>query len=934
MLTVRRSRTGGETVLVKATSPILDLSNGIVKRVEADGTVTLLFSLLAFELEDLVDIILSSDSDLPTGLFKKGVIATPTLQIDAFTFDVDSPLSALQELASLAGLELGVRRDGDNGFFVDLVETAGALDTYGVLPATFIVDTHLAESVPTTNLGTALLYSIQRGPGGTDGTAVFKIDLNFLKGLPIRITAAKIIFTINGVGSGTSFAVQLIPLRSASSGPFSGQPREIRQLESTWDDHITGRAWAGGGARATNDDRDDSGVGAWEDTIADTSIAGATFEFTGDSVNLKDFAEFFQDVVDGIDAFYKDGFARFVLDGNASGQSGKFAQVHSRRATTESLRPRVEITVEQDKPRFLFQKNLIGIDRISDPREIVNRIYAVGGGGPSDGIRLTLGRARWTVATTPTTSTLTIVEELILEDGHLVGNFIDDLVTVPPLPAAFEITASVEATQELTTSGLHGLTPGDVIAIRLNADATELAFVESPSSITNFGIVHGSKVENDLPLVDNLAPNAAFRDFTAGVPDQWSALGSPTLSQETDPLHTQIAGSAAKVVTGAVVGEGIISDAFAVAPDDPQIFFSFSVILFVESGGGVEIFLDHSVDGRFPLVGDDEGAYTTELGGFVEIRIEGVEFSAGTIRINILSKEATATTFFVDAVQFVNLAQVPEFFEKRASVLLWQRQLDELRIKRVPKIIHKLPAALDLTGVDPVNFPYDEVVVGGNVLVDDERLAIEDLTTRVLKLRRELLTSGILRMELSNSEENLIRALANRERRTRKITPPEARRAIFQAVTAAVAGTGEVLVAVTGGNRMRSFRRAVQLDTPVEYDTVAASGAISNTIDGSFVGTGFFLEVGEIALVRVVAFPFLSAAGRPGATEVRSVSRDLPGPQRIRLESSVDFSLTLALPIPGSLIAPWDVEIYDPAGMHPGGGLDEIIDRHLRQLGR
>ncbi len=925
-LVVSRKPSGAELVQIKAVAPIIDLSNGIVKRVEADGTLTLLFSLLSFSLEELVDIALSTDTDLPTGLFKKGVIATPTFQIDAFTFDVDSPLSALQELATLAGLELGVRRDGDNGFFVDLVETVGALDTYGALPATYLVDTHLGESVPTTNLGTTATYSIQRGPGGTDGTAVFKIDLNFLKGLPVKIIGAKIVFTSTGGGSGTAHELELIPLRSASSGPFTGQPREIVQLEATWTIHETGRSWASGGARATNDDRDDAGVGAFEDTLADNTVAGSEVEFTGLSTNSIELADFLQDVVDEADAFYKDGFARFVLDASPSGQSGKFAVIHSTRATTESVRPRVELTIQQDKPRFLFQKNLIGIGRITDPEDLVNRIYAVGGGGESQGIRLTLGKTRWTVATTPTTSTFTVVETAIFEDDHLVGNFIDDLVTVPPLPAAFEIISTTESTQLVETSGLHGLTPGDVIAFRLNAAATELAFVESPVSQTNFGLIHGVQVENDLPLVDNLVANPALKEFTGGSPDRWSALGAAALSQETDPLFTTIGGSAAKVITTAVIGDGIISDAFAIAPDDPQIFFSASVIVFVEAGGGgIEVFLEHSVDGRFPLEGDDEGAYTTKTGIFIEIRIEGVEFSAGTIRIGIANKEASVTTFYLDSAQFVNLAQVPEFFDGRASILLWQRALDRLAIKNVPKIIHKLPAALDLTGVDPIEFPYDQVIVGGNVFVDDERLKIEDLTTRVLKLRRELLTSSVLRMELSNSEEALIRQLTNRQRRTRKIQPPGERRATFQAVTATVAGNGEVLLAVTGGNRMRSFRFATQLDTPIDYDTVADSGSISNTIDGSFISTGFFLELGEIALVRVVAFPFKTAGGRPGATEVRAVSRTLPGSQRVRLESTVDLSLLIAAS--GTLIVPWDFEVYDPANMHPGEGLDELIDR-------
>jgi hypothetical protein len=48
--------------------------------------------------------------------------------VDAFTFNFDTPLRALQELAAMEGLELGVRRNGDTGYWVDLVAQVGAIE--------------------------------------------------------------------------------------------------------------------------------------------------------------------------------------------------------------------------------------------------------------------------------------------------------------------------------------------------------------------------------------------------------------------------------------------------------------------------------------------------------------------------------------------------------------------------------------------------------------------------------------------------------------------------------------------------------------------------------------------------------------------------------------------------------------------------------------
>ena len=115
---VHRAVDSGRRVRLEAEPVILDLRRGLVQRTEADGTGVVDFELVGLSPAALVAVILGS---APT-YFAAGTIE-PTDLVDGLAFSVDTPLSALRELAELTASELAVRRNGTTSYLVDLVTT-------------------------------------------------------------------------------------------------------------------------------------------------------------------------------------------------------------------------------------------------------------------------------------------------------------------------------------------------------------------------------------------------------------------------------------------------------------------------------------------------------------------------------------------------------------------------------------------------------------------------------------------------------------------------------------------------------------------------------------------------------------------------------------------------------------------------------------------
>lgn len=964
-----RASDGGETSRLEAQNILVDLNNGIVQRTESDGSFNATFSLLSFTLEELVDFILLS---APTE-FVKGTIDTPTLVIEAFSFDFDTPLSALQELAQLAGLELGVRRTAVE-FLVDVVVQTGLQITPTLLLSS-PVGLLLRDDFDRPNqsgLGngwsvtTANSIDISGNLAVAAGQAIaFRSDIALPDNLIIHANLkgdfpGVMVHFNNGANDASD------PFTTGSEGyilrhrnnlnrheghEYILDPRQVNgggdpgntlfaanriRVEKSGANRIL-RFYATNSLAGSDTDTAVALFGSFTDTsplaalefgfslLASGNVCGL-FWMCGADVRVTGLPTGFGARIDGgATVLEVGGIATIDVDGLLLPFAllevlDDLGSVVASNAPVDFLSggwggETYDFKSSPHTPQFRLRKNIVGIERRSDARDQANRVYPFGQIQDST-IRQTIGKARWEVATVPSATTFTVTERLLFEDAHLEGNFVDDLGG-----GLFEIDVTVESTGVITTTAAHGLSVGQLIAFRLNAAGDELPFVESPGSQALYGVLNGRLEATDIPPVDNLVVNPALRDFTAGAADDFVAIGSPTLSQETDAIHTRVGGSAQKVET-ALAGEGIKTDPIAIVAVSPDLFFSALVQVFVETGGGVEIFLDHSTEGRFPLEGSEERAFTTKAGVFIELRIEGKEFPTGTVEVVIISRSAGTNVFYIDAVQFVQAAQAFDFFDGRSSVVLWQRGLDHLTLVNLPEIQYALPGALDLTTVREADFPFDEVTLGGNVFVRDERFNITTLT-RVLQVRRDLKAGRNIALELSSRRQNIIDRLSALERRKR-IEEPEGPPGPSIGSFVLTLPASEVAIALVAKGATLSYKFLATTGTAPTYDDVLATGVVSDLINGEQVLTGLTLAPSETASVRLVAFSLIGGLGTPGETAAATISRV---PEQV-VSAAATVARTTDEPIPANTTETiiWDDETEPPEGlidignMHPESG--------------
>ena len=106
------------------------------------------------------------------------------------------------------------------------------------------------------------------------------------------------------------------------------------------------------------------------------------------------------------------------------------------------------------------------------------------------------------------------------------------------------IDDTLESTQQLDLSDSSGFAVNDPLNIRLtNGDG--MNFLEHPTGITNFGVVTTVLAADDIQDANNELLNAFVSDWTGGNPDNMSAVGGATVTQDPQrsrgtPAHTPV----------------------------------------------------------------------------------------------------------------------------------------------------------------------------------------------------------------------------------------------------------------------------------------------------------------------------------------------------------------------------------------------------------
>lgn len=533
-----------------------------------------------------------------------------------------------------------------------------------------------------------------------------------------------------------------------------------------------------------------------------------------------------------------------------------------------------QIGAGADQPEFRYRKNMKGVERTWDSVELMNQIWPAG--GSDETFRLSVGEATWEVTSVVSTTVVELGGEPIYEDDVLNGKYLEEVGTTN----RFQITDSDATLQRVTTGSAHGLSQGDLVTFREDASGTQLVYVESLLSQASYDVQVGTIEEDDLPYVRNLVANPSLSSWSGGLPVNWSETGTdPVTTEETSALYTMAGGSSAKIVADEV-GEGLKTDAITIVPVDPNVFYSLTASVYLESGE-VELYAVHSTEGRFPLEGGSNVAATSELDKFIELTIAGKEWPTGTVTIYIVARSASAT-FYIDSCQLTNTASEQPFFDGDAARVLWQRGLRALEDSDIPYANYRIDC-VDLYAADQTVWPYDEVVLGGDVYVEDEEIGVS-VVTRVVQATRDLLHAHTMRLELSNRPIDLIDILTKRRRRVRQGNQLRPGLALLDGISLSHTTDGTVELQVFGAGATRSVRYIVDSETMPTYQEVTESGGDSfynNTVDGTkfevteFRNTPGNNQMGRAQRVfcRVVAYPILDGVGLPGATET-----DVVGP--------------------------------------------------------
>ncbi|MGE4191687.1 MAG: hypothetical protein AB7G12_17515, partial [Thermoanaerobaculia bacterium] len=424
---------------------------------------------------------------------------------------------------------------------------------------------------------------------------------------------------------------------------------------------------------------------------------------------------------------------------------------------------RTRVGASAPKVFFRYNRNLNATRRGLDVTGQPSRVLPVG--MDVEGRRFDMGDAAWEIDSIAG-SLVTLKGTPIAFDDQLNGLYaqkstggtlrlINDSQVLPP---------------RLDLANVTGLAPGDRLNVRRNAAGAELLQLDRPGASR----IRTAVLERpDIPPVDNLVMNSFLSSWSAGMPVNWAKVGTPTVSQVTDPLYHRWGLASAQVVCLAEE-EGLETDWIPVNPTDGFPFFGAQISLWVAEGVI-----------RFEIVAEDAGAvntyvipddavtggraYTSVIGQWIDrlaIQDQATNFKElGIVRakLRILADRLDGTSgqasFYLDAAQLArtHLPDLP-FFEGLASNALWDAANAELKRWLSPPT--KLTVDLvDLYRIDPQAFPHDGLVLGGAVRVDDTTMGIA-YDTRILKLVEELAQEGATQVELSEKPDEFTNLVA------------------------------------------------------------------------------------------------------------------------------------------------------------------------------
>jgi hypothetical protein len=413
--------------------------------------------------------------------------------------------------------------------------------------------------------------------------------------------------------------------------------------------------------------------------------------------------------------------------------------------------------------------NLESMSHRESADELVTQLYLYGGG--AEGSRLSIQHHRFVLANVTATTVDLTQPDGSSEQPIRIEDMLNDLyLWNVTRDTSAQITDSSVTNNRLTFSAVPtGSANGDICAVRRNANLDGLTWLTHPANVATYGTASAKAERRDIAGVDNLMTNPMMTSFSGGLPDGWTAIGTPFIESETSRPWWLHGGGSTKVT--AVPGDGIETAAITIDPTVTNPFYVGQVWLIgetLQSGHKIKVQIeDVTKGGLFPNLGNDASVLQATLAPTMVPVLTGINWQRrGTTQIKLrVTVEGTGTgqsVFYCDADQvFRGVNPATGVFAGYASNRLWSLAQDILLGQQGTPVDSFDVSMRDLYRMDKTAFPHAALELGGTVVAKDEALGV-DISTRIVKRTRNLMVAGDTTVTLSDKRRDLIGMIGKR----------------------------------------------------------------------------------------------------------------------------------------------------------------------------
>lgn len=538
-------------------------------------------------------------------------------------------------------------------------------------------------------------------------------------------------------------------------------------------------------------------------------------------------------------------------------------------------------------------KNLRSSARQTDDRKTITRLYPVG--VDSDSGQARLQHARFVVTSRDLGADWVVLE--VTQRGRTVkAAWQDDAlnglrVGNPDGTELQLISDSVNSNGRVFVPDASLYAVSDELQLYETAGGKRLAFLEdNTKTSSDTDRRPESTVYDDLPPARNFAPNPRLDQYTAGNPDDWTDVGTPTTVAEDTQFKFHDIGSSSLQVVCDAADEGVECANITLVPSDDSPYFTAWIKIWIVSGR-VRFQLDHSLLGVFPPLDSDQGskklAISSLKGAWVELIIQpGTQnlLTAGTVQLQVLS-EGGAAEFFIDGAMLTQTAALTPFFDGQPAIELWDRAAQRFLGSLVSTETRRY--TIGVADLSDTTAPFDALTVGADVELEDPNLAI-DVTTRLKSLRRDLLRPALVVMELDALRGRFTETAIRRRERRRVSVDVEESLTLTDFYIEFAPADGQLILVFTPSPAVKAIKFDSSMSArPTRADAIAGT---SITVLGGNIrfATALRFTPGDLVLVTAVPTDATGAGGKQGHTYEASSVAPPRGPQVTQVDLLID----------------------------------------------